>query len=143
MHVGLGLSLSRGQGGEGLELGPELLVNSGFDHPSDGWTLGGGWVMGAPALPSLLWTFGDTETSVSQQIAGLSIGTDYLVSATGQFGADLDLKGNGAVFATFSGSTIVTKSYIWTCDSATLNVVLDPQASASGSFVEVSVREIL
>jgi hypothetical protein len=155
--VGLMLDRSRG-----LVLGPELVVNGGFDSDVSGWSLRAGsdpvtggalaWVDGVAQF-----TRGTTfpSTAASQSVGGFTIGRWYIFSGrarlvSGSGVASIQLRtsdgGGGSTLALSQDattSTFTSCSFVWlaTQTSAFVSLLLSAN-NAVGEFDAISIREL-
>lgn len=133
------------QGGPlGLRLGPELLINGGFDTDTV-WTKGIGWTISAGNAAILV----PGVTSSLSQSATINSGTRYLM----QINIPVMLA-SGLLIRAYSGATpvfnfwaVITAagvySRIMTAPGAATSFSVDGSATASASVGSVSLREVL
>lgn len=133
------------QGGPlGLRLGPELLLNGGFDTDTV-WTNGSGWTISAGNAAVLT----PGATSSLSQPAGIVNGTRYLmvISVPTMASAALVVRAYAGAAIVFSfGATITaagTYARIVTATGAGDTFSVDGSAAASASVDSVSLRGVL
>ena len=133
------------QGGPlGLRLGPEKLLNGGFDTDTV-WTKGGGWTISAGQAAVLT----PGVTSSLSQPTGIANGTRYLmlINVTTMPSAAIVVRAYAGASVVFAfGATITsagTYARIVTAIGIGDTFVVDGSANASASVDSVSLREVL